>query len=166
MAGRQTLDLSIEVRPLVPQPIFPGIDLNHEIEQGKEVLIIKKNLLAGLFVLIGTISTVSLSMAAGLKTIDGKDLEALMSDGRGLVIVDVREPELFSAGRIKGAINIPYDDAKPRVLKELAPNDRIVFVCHGGPMGDELGKLLVKNGYKDVYNLAGGMKKWKGEVVK
>jgi len=125
-----------------------------------------KFLFAGLLALIGTAFVVSSSTAAALKTIDGKALEALMSDGKGLVIVDVREPELFTAGHIKGAINIPYDDAKPRIVKELAPKDRIVFVCHGGPMGDELGKMLVKNGYKDVYNLAGGMKKWKGAVVK
>ena len=123
-------------------------------------------LFAGLLVLIGTVLAASSSTAAALKTIDGKALEALMSDGKGLVIVDVREPELFSAGHIRGAINIPYDDAKPRIVKELAPKDRIVFVCHGGPMGDELGKLLVKNGYPDVYNLTGGMKKWKGTVVK
>ena len=110
--------------------------------------------------------TVSLPMAGVLKTIDGKELEALMSDGKPLVIVDVREPELFSASHIKGAINIPYDDAKPRVLRELSRNDRIVFVCHGGPMGDELGRLLVKNGYPDVSNLAGGMKKWTGEIVR
>ena len=88
-----------------------------------------------------------------------------MADGRGLVIVDVREPDLFAAGHIRGAINIPYDDAKPRIEKELSPQDRIVFVCHGGPMGDELGHLLAAKGYPAVYNLKGGMKKWKGDVV-
>ncbi|MBI3755749.1 MAG: rhodanese-like domain-containing protein, partial [Deltaproteobacteria bacterium] len=91
---------------------------------------------------------------------------AMMSDGKPMVIVDVREPYEFSASHIKGAINIPYNAAKTRILKELSPKDRIVFVCHGGPMGDELGGILVKNGYKDVSNLKGGMKKWKGEVVK
>jgi rhodanese-related sulfurtransferase len=125
-----------------------------------------KFLFAGLLALIGTAFTASSSTAGVLKTIDGKEMEALMSDGKPMVIVDVREPNEFAAGHIKGAINIPYDDAKPRVLKELAPKDRIVFVCHGGPMGDELGKLLAKNDYPDVYNLAGGMKKWKGSVVK
>jgi rhodanese-related sulfurtransferase len=126
----------------------------------------KKLFWIGVLGLIIAAFAVSLPMAGVLKTIDGKELEALMSDGKDLVIVDVREPELFSKDHIKGAINIPYDDAKPRIVKELAPKDRIVFVCHGGPMGDELGKLLVKNGYPDVYNLAGGMKKWKGDVVK
>jgi rhodanese-related sulfurtransferase len=108
---------------------------------------------------------VSPAMAGGLTTIDGTQLEAVMADGRGLVIVDVREPELFAAGHIRGAINIPYDDAKPRIVKELLPTDRIVFVCHGGPMGDELGHLLAEQGYPAVYNLKGGMKKWKGDVV-
>ena len=106
------------------------------------------------------------AMAGGLTTIDGTQLESLMVDGKALMIVDVREPELFAAGHIRGAINIPYDDAKPRIVKELSPADRIVFVCHGGPMGDELGRLLAEKGYSTVYNLKGGMKHWKGSVVK
>jgi rhodanese-related sulfurtransferase len=102
--------------------------------------------------------------AAELTTIDGPQLEAMQADGKPIVIVDVREPELFAKGHIKGAINIPYDDARPRIVKELSPTDRIVFVCHGGPMGDKLGKLLAGKGYPEVYNLKGGMKKWKGPV--
>ncbi len=108
----------------------------------------------------------SSAVAGDLKTINGKRLKAMMADGQPLVIVDVREPELFAVGRIRGAINIPYDDAKPRIVKELLPEDRIVFVCHRGPMGDELGRLLDERGYQTVYNLKGGMKKWKGEIVK
>lgn len=134
--------------------------------ESREMLVMTKFIFAGLLALIGTVSTVSSSPAAGLHTIEGKELEAMMSDGRGLVIVDVREPELFLKAHIKGAINIPYDDAKPRVLKELFPTERIVFVCHGGPMGDKLGHLLVANGYREVYNLRGGMKAWKGNVVR
>ncbi len=114
---------------------------------------------------LGVVCLPSPVAASGLTTIDGKQLKALMTDGQPLVIVDVREPELFAAGHIRGAINIPYDDARPRIAKELSPRDRIVFVCHGGPMGDELGHALAENGYPNVYNLKGGMKKWKGEVV-
>ena len=115
---------------------------------------------------MGLLCMTALATAAELTTINGAQLEALMADGKPLVIVDVREPELFAKGRITGAINIPYDDAKPRILKELKPGDRIVFVCHGGPMGDELGELLAEQGYPTVYNLKGGMKKWKGAVVR
>ena len=126
----------------------------------------KRILFFGLLVFIWTALAFSISFAAGHKMIDGKELETMMSDGRPIVIVDVREPYEFAAGHIKGAINIPYDASKPRILKELSPDNRIVFVCHGGPMGDELSDILLKNGYKDVSNLKGGMRKWKGEVVK
>lgn len=103
-----------------------------------------------------------LAFSATLNRIDGDELRKMMKDGGQLTIVDVREPELFAKGHIPGAINIPYDDAHSRVLKELSPKDRIVFVCHGGPMGDELGDLLIKNGYTSVYNLKGGMRGWSG----
>lgn len=106
------------------------------------------------------------ALAAGHTRINGEELQKMMKEGSHMVIVDVREPDLYSKAHIPGAINIPYDDAKPRILKELKPSDRIVFVCHGGPMGDELSEILTKNGYAKVYNLIGGMRKWQGPVTK
>ena len=101
--------------------------------------------------------------ASGLTRITGPELEKMMKDGSPIVIVDVREPELYARGHIPGAMNIPYEDgAHKRILKELKPSDRVVFVCHGGPMGDELGEILVNNRYPKVYNLIGGMIKWRG----
>lgn len=67
----------------------------------------------GLFAAAIGLSAITGATAAGLTTIDGPQLDALMADGKALVIVDVREPELFAAGHIPGAINIPYDEAKP-----------------------------------------------------
>ena len=98
------------------------------------------------------------------KLITGEELQAIMKDGQPVKIVDVREPELFKSGHVPGAINIPYDTAHGRLLKELSPKDRVVFICHGGPMGDELGGILTKNGYTKVYNVKGGMKKWRGPL--
>lgn len=109
--------------------------------------------------------TAGLASAAGHTRIDASELTAMMVDGKPIVIVDVREDWLFGRGHIPGAINIPYeDDSQSRVLKELDPGDRIVFVCHGGPMGDELGSILKENGFKEVYNLKGGMRRWRGEL--
>lgn len=103
--------------------------------------------------------------AAGWERIHGGELEAMMEEGGDdLVIVDVREPRLYRRGHVPGAINIPFDGAHERVLQELDPAERIVFVCHGGPMGDELGALLASKGYGKVYNLIGGMRAWDGPV--
>ena len=88
----------------------------------------------------------------------------IKAPNQSLVIVDVREPELFKAGHIPGAINIPYPDVKTRTLVELKPDQNIVFVCHGGPMGDELAAILAEKGYKQVRNLTGGMRLWSGPL--
>lgn len=99
------------------------------------------------------------------KRINGEELTAMMDSGKPLVIVDVREKHLYDRGHILGAIHIDYyDNSQERIVKELNKEDTIVFVCHGGPMGDELSKILMKNGFTDVYNLKGGMRRWKGAV--
>jgi rhodanese-related sulfurtransferase len=81
-----------------------------------------------------------------------------------LVIVDVREPELFRKSHLPGAINIPYPAAKERAAAELARSTDIVLVCHAGPMGDEIAAILARRGFPHVRNLAGGMKRWRGPI--
>ncbi len=107
-----------------------------------------------------------LASASGHQVIDGKEYSQMMGSGAIFTVVDVREPWLFKKGHIEGAINIPYDGAHDRVAKELSPDDTILFVCHGGPMGDELAGILLDNDFKKVYNLKGGMRDWRGQVVK
>ncbi len=121
------------------------------------------SLMLGLFLLI---ATAGITEAGSVKRITGAELQGMMDAGEKLVIVDVREPWLYSKGHIPGAINIQYEDnSKTRVLNELNPKDKIVFVCHGGPMGDDLGGVLIKNGYTDVYNVKRGMRGWNGPLV-
>ena len=129
------------------------------------VNILGKKALVKLNILLVIILCAASAFAAGPhKVITGEELQALMKDGQPVKIVDVREPELFKSGHVPGAVNIPYDTAHGRILKELSPKDRVVFICHGGPMGDELGGILTKNGYTKVYNVKGGMKHWKGPL--
>lgn len=124
----------------------------------------KKNLLAVVAVAFIMLFAYQPALAGGHARIEGAELTKMMNSGTRMIIVDVREPELFARGHIPNAINIPYDTAKKRILKELSPNDTIVFVCHGGPMGDELGEILTSNNYKKVYNVIGGMNRWTGKV--
>ena len=113
-----------------------------------------------------TTGTGAAQAAEGYTKVSGQDLQAMLADGRAITVVDVREPRLFNKGRVPGAINITYNGAHKRILTELNKEDRIVFVCHGGPMGDELAKILIDNGYKYVYNLTNGMWGWHGELEK
>nr|WP_245676764.1 rhodanese-like domain-containing protein [Bacillus solimangrovi] len=79
-------------------------------------------------------------------------------------MVDLREDHLFQKEHIPSAINIPFSEIDTR-YKELDRTKQIVFVCHTGSMGDESTKLLIKNGFKKVENLKGGMAQWTGPLT-
>ncbi len=128
----------------------------------------KRPILIAIFLLPLLIISYGTVLAAGYKSIKGSTLEEMLADPVEELIIDVREPKLFKKAHIPGAINIEFEDAKKNGLDNL-PGDkatRIVFVCHGGPMGDSLSKKLVKRGYTNVHNLAGGMYRWTGPVTK
>ncbi len=127
-----------------------------------------KRFFAGLNIILFALILFSFNaLAAGPhKVITGEELQVMMKDGQPMKIVDVREPDLFAKGHVPGAINIPYDTARERILKELSKNDRVVFICHSGPMGEKLSGVLTQNGYTKVYNVDGGMRWWKGPLEK
>lgn len=98
-------------------------------------------------------------------TVTVQQLQAQIDAGETMVIVDLREPELFRAGHIPGARNVPFEQFSERV-NELSPEANIVMVCHTGPMGDVSGSLLAERGYTKVSNLKGGMAAWNGKLEK
>lgn len=98
-----------------------------------------------------------------LQLVDTENLSAMIKLQENMVIVDLREPELYASGRVIGAINIPFEQFENK-YKELPKNKKVVFVCHTGRMGTESGNLLINNGYSQVFNLEGGMAKWTGEI--
>ena len=87
------------------------------------------------------------------------------SGARPLTLVDVREPELFAAGHIPGAINMPWPGVKETAATALSKDHAIVMICHGGPMGDDVAERLVAAGFSDVRNLEGGMRAWRGPLT-
>lgn len=67
----------------------------------------------------------------GVKRITKEELSGLLNNkGKkgGAFVVDVRDANLFKAGHIKGAVNIPYGEVEKRI-KEFPKNRLIVFYC-------------------------------------
>lgn len=76
-----------------------------------------------------------------------------------VLLVDVRDPEEFEAGRVPGAINLPLNQLRRR-LREL-PRDREVWLyCGVGQRAYYATRVLMQNGYQ-VKNLAGGFRTYK-----
>ena len=96
---------------------------------------------------------------AGLWEVQPQTLEEL---GDAVQIVDVREADEFGGplGHIAGAKLIPLDDWPARI-GEVARDRPVVTVCRSGARSAQAATLLVKAGYTDVANLAGGMLRWR-----
>jgi 3-mercaptopyruvate sulfurtransferase SseA len=64
--------------------------------------------------------------AVGAKEMSPAELRKLIDEHGKLLIIDVREPEAFQKGTIKGAINIPLEQLKGR-LKDIPKDTTLVF---------------------------------------
>jgi phage shock protein E len=81
-------------------------------------------------------------------------------------ILDVRTPEEFALNYIKGALNIDVKAAD--FAKKIAKLDRdgtYLVYCKGGVRSARAMNLMKEAGFKQVYNLAGGLKKWQEEKL-
>ena len=78
------------------------------------------------------------------------------------VILDVRTPEEYNAGHLKGAINLNYYDAD--FQKKLAAMDKrkkvVVYCAVGGRSGQALTQMDAL-GFIYVLNMKGGYNAWK-----
>jgi peroxiredoxin family protein/rhodanese-related sulfurtransferase/TusA-related sulfurtransferase len=91
-----------------------------------------------------------------------RELQA--ADWSKVTLVDVRTPDEFALGALKGAVNIPLDDMRDR-MKEI-PRDKPVYLyCGVGLRGYLASNILLQNGYKEVKNLIGGLKLYKAATT-
>lgn len=88
------------------------------------------------------------------------DAKALFD--KGVVFVDVREPDEFQAGHIRGAKNIPRGTVEWMVPKQISADKKasMVVYCEHGSRGALATYRLVLMGYKNVENLEGGRAAW------
>ena len=96
-----------------------------------------------------------------VKEIDVHGAQALMKEVDYLI--DVREPEEFSAGHIQGAILIPRGllEFKVSSTEELNARDKkILIYCKTGGRSLLAAKSLVEMGYANIVSLDGGYDAW------
>jgi phage shock protein E len=74
----------------------------------------------------------------------------------GAVILDVRTPDEFKRGHIKGAINIPLQTLHNQ-LNRLNKDKTIITCCASGMRSSSAKSMLASAGFKDVHNGGGWM---------
>jgi len=79
------------------------------------------------------------------------------------LILDVREPFEFRGKRIREAINIP-SAREMNALTDTLPGDYSIFLyCTTGYRSKRAAENLYEKGYRDLFNLEGGLAAWKKE---
>ncbi len=88
-------------------------------------------------------------------------------------ILDVRRQDEYDAGRIRGSTRIPVQDISGeelnKSLSEIPRDKKILVYCRTGHRSTQASEILVNNGFKEVYNMKGGIVEWTNagyEVVK
>ncbi|MFC1676661.1 rhodanese-like domain-containing protein [Planctomycetota bacterium] len=75
------------------------------------------------------------------------------------IIIDIRDDASYDEAHIPGAINIPLNELGYRVFSLDKTKDIIVY-CFTGVTSQVACQILVNAGFKDVYNVTGGIKAW------
>ena len=110
-----------------------------------------------LFLFLFTFSTL---VFAKTKLISQQDLLVNQMSATPHQIIDVRSPEEFAAGHLKGAINIPFDQVEQHqhLLNTLKPSTLVVY-CRSGRRAGIFEKILSDKGFS-LLHLSGDMNAW------
>ena len=90
-----------------------------------------------------------------------------MKNHEDFMIIDVRTPQEFNAGRIKGAVNIDfYSSSFADKLKELDKEKTYFIYCRSGNRSGQTLRGMASMGFKEVYNLEYGIIADTMEIIK
>lgn len=78
--------------------------------------------------------------------------------GKGAILLDVREDAEWQAGHAPKARHIPLSRLAGR-MRDVPANRTVVTVCRSGARSSRAAALLAREG-RDVVNLTGGMHAW------
>lgn len=99
-------------------------------------------------------------MAKGsAKKINTHQLDSLLKIKK-INLIDVRESVEFKVSHIKGAKNDAYNNFKVKSLKNINKQDTIIIYCSVGYRSEKVAEKLQKAGYKNIFNLYGGIFDW------
>ncbi|MCU0382533.1 MAG: rhodanese-like domain-containing protein [Cyclobacteriaceae bacterium] len=97
----------------------------------------------------------------GSNKVDTQKFESLLKQKNG-VLLDVRTTEEFNAGHLPGAMLLDYynDDFK-KSAAQLDKTKPVFVYCKTGGRSKSATSILRDLGFKEVYDLDGGITAWK-----
>lgn len=87
-----------------------------------------------------------------------KEVLNMIKKWQNVKLIDVRSIQEYNEGHIDGAICIPLYELQSRIVEKVNNKDTVIILyCASGVRSLKGKDVLDKLGYKNVYNLKGGM---------
>lgn len=103
-------------------------------------------------------------MSQAYEDISPAEVKKRLGTEKGTILLDVRTSEEYAEKHIPGSILIPVDVLENEAEGKLKDKNATIFVyCRSGRRSVTASEILVKLGYKKVYNL-GGIIDWPYET--
>lgn len=113
------------------------------------------------WLLLLSITTFVSVQAQSVTPISSKEAYAMLSAKKNLIVIDARTPEEFSAGHVKGAININIrqSDAYAKIDK-LNPQKKYVVYCRTNHRSQVVVDYMKQKGFTQVFQITDGWTGW------
>ncbi len=102
------------------------------------------------------------SNTKGNADISVQELKKMIDEDGDFQIIDVREPYEYTIGNI-GGLFIPLGDIENQINK-ISSSGKVVFICRSGIRSQKAIEKLQTFGFKNLYNLKGGLLDWANEI--
>jgi len=98
-----------------------------------------------------------------MQDISPQELKEKVQTAKNFILLDVREAEEREISRLPNDVHIPLGELGAR-LGELDPGAEIVVYCRTGNRSGRAAAWMAHMGYRNVWNLAGGINQWAREI--
>lgn len=98
---------------------------------------------------------------ARVRPLSVRELAALLARG-GVELFDVRTEQERQKAKIAGAQH--FDEAAQEKLAKLDRGTPLYFHCHHGGRSQQAAEHYLRQGFKEVYNVVGGIDAWSQEI--
>ena len=94
--------------------------------------------------------------------IEASDVKKAIDAMSEAILLDVRTPQEFAKSNITGSINLPVDEVQNKVETLIHDKSKTIYVyCLSGSRSVQAVDVMVKLGYKKVYDMKSGLLSWR-----
>ena len=107
-----------------------------------------------------TVLLISTAIAGAVKDISGAEVDDILANNTNIVVLDIRTPHEFTAGAIKGAVNIDYtaNDFEEQLAEFVKnnPSQHWLVYCRSGNRSGKAMPILTKQLNGTIYHVKKG----------